>query len=569
MSRRRPGITRTPHNNRRQDRIVIDSQALFADVSIPSATTPYFITSRWRRRLRRALAPLLYAGIAWGLGSAALADDLQDQIRTQVAQMPTAVAQFYEQRGFAPIWTRPEQLGHLIAALQDLAGDGLDPESYHVSQLQQRRELLADRRPEVVSQRAALDILATGAYQRALHHLLHGKVDPASLDAEWNFTTPGDVPLEAADAVTAAIVDDKVAESFAQARPQHPLYAGLRVALARLRLLAESGGWPQLPQGPTLKAGMTDSRVPLLRKRLLAAEDLPIDAVDSEIYDEQLTDAVKQFQREQYLQPDGAIGPSTLTALNVSTQARIEQVRANLERGRWLLHDVPPTFVLVDVAGYKVSYYKNGERIWRSRVQIGKPYRSTPIFKSAINYITLNPTWTVPPTILRNDILPKVRKDPGYLARNNIRVLNRSGQIIAANQVDWNNPGGITLRQDAGPEASLGQAAIRFPNSYSVYLHDTPHKDLFDQDQRAFSSGCIRVEKALDLVGLLLADTPGWDKAAIDKVLEDGKTRNVTLAQTIPILLAYWTVDLVDGHLAFKPDIYKRDGKLLAALNNG
>jgi murein L,D-transpeptidase YcbB/YkuD len=220
------------------------------------------------------------------------------------------------------------------------------------------------------------------------------------------------------------------------------------------------------------------------------------------------------------------------------------------------------------VAGYKVSYFKGGEPIWRSRVQVGKPYRSTPIFKSKIHYITLNPTWTVPPTILRNDVLPKVRKDPGYLARNNIRVLNSSGQIIAAAQVDWSKPGNVVLRQDAGADAALGRAVIRFPNNYAVYLHDTPHKELFDQNQRAFSSGCIRVERVLELVKLLLADTKSWDGAAIDAALATGNTRNVYLSNPIPILLAYWTVDSGDdNHLAFKPDIYNRDKQLLAALN--
>lgn len=516
-----------------------------------------------RQNLLRATAMLLCVAVP------AMAEELHDQIRTQVAQMPTAVAQFYEQREFAPIWTAPAQLDQLIVALQELAGDGLDPESYHVSQLQQRKELLADARPEVVSQRAALDILATGAYQRALHHLLHGKVDPASLDAEWNFTTNNSVPLESTVAVTTAITENKIAESFAQARPQHPLYGNLRIALARLHVIAASGGWPQVPAGPTLKPGMTDARIPLLRQRLFAAEDLPQESLTSDLYDDELTAAVRQFQREQYLQADGAIGPGTLAALNVSTQARLDQVRVNLERGRWLLHDVPANFVLVDVAGYKVSYYKGGERIWRSRVQVGKPFRSTPIFKSGVNYITLNPTWTVPPTILRNDILPKVRKDPGYLARNNIRVLNKNGQPIAVSDVNWSSPGNIILRQDAGPKSALGRAAIRFPNGYAVYLHDTPHQELFDQDQRAFSSGCIRVERALELVELLMAETPGWDRAALEKALAEGKTRNVTLASPIPILLAYWTVDMTDGHLAFKPDIYNRDAKLLLALNNG
>ena len=364
---------------------------------------------------------------------------------------------------------------------------------------------------------------------------------------------------------------------------------------------------------PTLKPGVHDPRVLLLRQRLFAAEDLTaaelsvadlpasdlsvsdsstnkpftadisaanLSATDlstsdksaaehgGDFYDETLTAAVTRFQREQYLQPDGAIGPATLAALNISTATRIDQLRVNLERGRWLLHDVPENFLLVDVAGYKVSYFKAGEVIWRSRVQVGKPYRSTPIFKSKINYITLNPTWMVPPTILRNDILPKVRSDAGYLARNNIRVLNTSGQIIAATQVDWNRPGNVVLRQDAGSASALGLAAIRFPNDYAVYLHDTPHQELFGQSQRAFSSGCIRVERALELVKLLLADTSAWDGAAIDAALAAGTTRNASLSSPIPILLAYWTVDVSDdGHLAFKPDIYNRDRKLLNALD--
>jgi L,D-transpeptidase YcbB len=488
---------------------------------------------------------------------------------TAVQTSTTAVMQFYEQRNFEPIWTEAARLDHLVSALESIADDGLNPEDYSLSRLKQESALATDTRKENAVLRANLDLLATEAYLRAIHHLLHGKVDPTSLDAEWNFQSDSANPLEALPMVSDAVISGKITELFAQARPQHPLYARLRAALLKLRMLESAGGWPLIPDGPTLKPGISDARVLLLRARLLAADDLPDDAVIGDLYDEQLTAAVKRFQREQYLQADGAIGPATLAALNISVAARIDQVRVNLERGRWLLHDVPQNFVLVDVAGYKVSYYKNGERIWGSRVQVGKPYRSTPIFKSKINYITLNPTWTVPPTILRNDILPKVRTDPGYLARNNIKVLNDRGEIIASSQVDWRNPRGITLRQDAGSESALGRAAIRFPNSYAVYLHDTPHQELFDQNQRAFSSGCIRVEKALDLVKLLLADTPTWNPAAIDTALATGKTRNVTLSQPIPIMLAYWTVDIgEDGHIAFKLDVYNRDTKLSAALNN-
>jgi L,D-transpeptidase YcbB len=524
-----------------------------------------------RRPLLIALTLLCGIGCTHANALEATSQYIRERLQTNptvVQTSATAVVQFYEQRNFEPIWTDPARLDHLVSALESTIDDGLNPEDYSLSRLKQERALATDTRKESAVLRANLDLLATEAYLRALHHLLHGKVDPASLDAEWNFQSNSANPLEAPLVASEAISNGKIAELFAQARPRHPLYARLRAALLQLRTLESNGGWPLIPDGPTLKPGVSDARVLLLRARLRAADDLPNDAIGSDLYDEPLTAAVKRFQREQYLQADGAVGPATLAALNISTVARIDQLRVNLERGRWLLHDVPETFVLVDVAGYKVSYYKNGERIWRSRVQVGKPYRSTPIFKSKINYITLNPTWTVPPTILRNDILPKVRTDPGYLARNNIKVLNKNGEIIAPTQVDWRNPGGITLRQDAGSESALGRAAIRFPNSYAVYLHDTPHQELFDQNQRAFSSGCIRVEKALDLVKLLLADTSAWNSAAIDATLATGKTRNVNLAQPIPIMLAYWTVDIGDdGHIAFKLDIYNRDTKLLNALD--
>lgn len=287
-----------------------------------------------------------------------------------------------------------------------------------------------------------------------------------------------------------------------------------------------------------------------------------------EVFDEYLVEAVKQFQAEQYLEVDGAIGPATRAALNVSVQARIDQIRVNLDRARWLLHNIPPEMLLVDIAGFKVTYFKANQPIWRSRVQVGMAYRTTPIFKSEVNYITLNPTWTVPPTILRKDVLPKVREDVNYLRERNIRVLDSSGQEVDPASVDWYKPGNVTLRQDAGDDGALGKAVIRFPNTHAVYLHDTPYQKLFNKSQRAFSSGCIRVERALELVELLLAETPGWDSAAINKALATGKTRNVTLAKRVPILLAYWTVDAIDEtSIAFKPDIYVRDAKVLAALN--
>lgn len=526
-----------------------------------------------------------------------------------LSSMTPAVLNFYEQRRYQPLWNEPARLAQLISALEALVQDGLDPEDYALLSLRQMLELMHQGLLPPLEQQVDWELVASNAYLRALYHLYNGKVNSAGLEPQWNFELDELAPVELARLLTEDIDNRPVSELFALAPPDHPAYVSLKAGLARYRALAEQGGWPALPVGATLKPCMVDPQIPLLRQRLqvtgeylapeageqqaavercLAANAPAASASESslassaelatassvapinadEVFDEYLVAAVKQFQRDQYLEADGAIGPATRAALNVSVQTRVDQIRVNLDRARWLLHNIPQDLLLVDVAGFKITYYKGGAPVWNSRVQVGTAYRSTPIFKSEVNYVTLNPTWTVPPTILRKDILPKLRNDLSYLREHNIRVLDSNGKELDPASIDWRHPGNVTLRQDAGSDAALGKAVIRFPNPYSVYLHDTPHQKLFNKSQRAFSSGCIRVERALELVELLLAETPGWQQAALTKALALGKTRNVTLAKRVPILLAYWTVDAVSAtRIAFKPDIYARDAQVLAALN--
>jgi murein L,D-transpeptidase YcbB/YkuD len=336
-----------------------------------------------------------------------------------------------------------------------------------------------------------------------------------------------------------------------------------------LQKLKAAGGWQAIPQGPALKPGMRDERVPGLRTRL-AAEDYPSPppSTDPTLYDEALAQAVSNYQTAQFLHADGHFGEVTRSMLNVPVEQRISQVRINLERARWLLPNLESDLVIVDVAGFRVTLYRGAEQVWRARVQVGRETRRTPLLKSQIRYLTLNPPWTVPPTILKKDILPKVRKNIGYLAKEHIRVFDAKGNEVPADQVDWNKPRGLTLRQDPGPGAALGNVAFRFPNPFSIYLHDTPHQDLFDQGQRTYSSGCIRVERAHELAVLLLNDPVKWSSDAFEKTLSDNQTRNVFLAKPVPILIAYWTVDLrPNGDAAFKPDVYGLDDVTLAALD--
>jgi murein L,D-transpeptidase YcbB/YkuD len=485
-------------------------------------------------------------------------------LTVKVADVPAAVAQFYAERDWAPIWDNA-RFTVLIQQIESLENDGLDPEDYNLTTLKTLQTVDVD--PKRQAQR---EELATRSYLLALVHLYHGKVDPVKLDAHWNFDMSEIDPESGLKLARDAVEQNKIPDIFQRARPSLPHYDVLKNTLNHLRQVKQNGGWPEIAAGPSLKLNMQDSRVPLLRKRLQIAGLLP-EASNPQlpIFDKAMVQAMQRFQKESDQDADGTVGPSTLRKLNIPIEQRINQVRANLERMRWFHNEYKNDFVLVDLAGYRVYLMHDGKPVWKSRVQIGKAYRQTPIFKSEITYITLNPTWTVPPTIFKEDALPAIRRSLSYLSRNHIRVLDNHGKEISPTSINWSHPGNIMLRQDAGSANSLGQLVIRFPNAYSVYMHDTPHQALFGSKQRAFSSGCIRVEKIQELAVLLLNDPEKWNRTALDSELATNKTSNVTLSKKVPVLLAYWTVDVGnDGRVSFKSDIYQQDIDVIKALDD-
>jgi murein L,D-transpeptidase YcbB/YkuD len=271
------------------------------------------------------------------------------------------------------------------------------------------------------------------------------------------------------------------------------------------------------------------------------------------------------------LESDGAVGAGTIAELNVPVSERIRQLRVNLDRGRVLLHDLPERFVVVNIAGFTAYLIKGQDIEWSTRVQVGKPYRKTPLFRSEINYLVFNPTWTVPPGIIRSDILPAAKKDPASITRRGLKVLDSAGREVDPSSVDWSRfTSGIpyTLRQDPGPKNALGRVKLMFPNDYFVYLHDTPSQALFDKADRAFSSGCVRVERALELAERVLDDPAQWNAQSIDAVIRSGKLQNVTLKRRMPVLLAYWTtwVD-PEGSMNFRRDLYGQDAQWAAGLD--
>ncbi len=475
----------------------------------------------------------------------------------------------YENREFEPAWTTLRQIDALLEMIDESYLEGLDPGDYHTAALRSVRASITDLGALAPAERAAFDLLLTDSIIRLGYHLRFGKVDPTKLDPNWNSSRSltGEDP---AVTIQAAIDAPSLREFAARVIPRVFLYERFKQALAEYRTIAANGGWPSVPAGPTLKAGVTDVRVSALAARLAVTGDLSPEqaaGIAGTLYDETLAAGVQRFQARHGLAADGAVGPATLAALNVPVASRIEQLRANLERARWVLYDPESEFLVVNVAGFQLYLIRRGEVVYRSRVQVGRPYRQTPIFKAEMTYLVVNPTWTVPPTIFRDDILPQQRRDLGYLTSRNIDLFHTtSSAAIDPASVDWSARSfPYRLVQRPGPDNALGRIKFMFPNEHAIYLHDTPSRDLFERDSRAFSSGCIRVENPFELAEILLGRSES--RKDLDALVASGKTETIFLPRPMAVMLLYWTAEVdATGRIAFFPDVYQRDAAVIAAL---
>ena len=482
-----------------------------------------------------------------------------------------ALAELYANRGFTPAWTSAGARVELLRAIRDSALDGLDPEDYHLSALEQLyTQTQAPGAPEGL--RLDYDILQTDALARLLYHLSSGKLDPTELTPHWDFNRevkprPARAIRAVGDRRAVALRGDRAHEAAAPAVPHAARRARALPRAARARRLVAD----RRRTHAEARRAQIDASSRCASGSSRPASSLPAPRRgDARVFDDSVEAAVRAFQRANGLDADGAVGAGTLAVLNLPIDARIAQIEVNLERGRWLLNDLDPTFVVINVAGFRAYYLRDSEVVWSGRVQVGKPYRQTPMFRSAISYLVLNPTWTVPPTILENDVLPAVKRDPGYLAQHHLRVIDSQGRPVTT-PIHWADVTAdgfpYLLREDAGADNPLGRVKFMFPNEFSVYLHDTPNQALFEKSERTFSSGCIRVENALELAALLLEGQEGWDAAALVSALATGETRTVNLQHRVPILVFYWTawVDR-DGVPQFRGDVYGLDARVEAGL---
>lgn len=551
-------------------------------------------------RLRPSpLLPALLAAL--GLWAAAVAarpagaDPAAEAIRERVASLeafrerPLARGElasamvlpaFYRRRGFQPAWGDAGAVGQMLAAIRESAADGLNPADYHLAALEALVPAAAGGAAEAPAHRASRDLLLTDALVRLAFHLHSGKVNPSEQHPGWDLRNAFAVN-QVADLIQKQI-DARSIDGFLEGRrPGHPFYADLRRALARYRAIRLDGAWPPIPPGPVLDKGARDERVAELRQRLLMTGDLAEEGRDPTYFDEILEAAVLRFQERHYVEVygyglddwPGAVGQATLEKLNQPVETWIGAIRANLERARWVLRDLERTFVIADVAGFEVHLVEDDRSVWWARAQVGDPYRETPVFRSAIRTIEFNPTWTVPLGILERDVLPAIQRDPvAALQKRKLEVYDRQGRRVDPRRINWRRYTARTLPfrlvRAPGPENPMGLVKFLFPNPFAVYIHDTPDKRGFEEDKRALSAGCIRLERPFELAERLLASQGDWDQETILKVIDAGRTRRLTLTRPMPVILYYWTVRVDDrGGVFFRDDIYQRDARLLEALD--
>lgn len=498
---------------------------------------------------------------------------LEGEIRVQgVTLGATALLfQFYHNRDFKPAWGNPQANEELVRVIRASEGDGLCPSDYRLTVIEaMSRKRREDMQPELM---ADMDLLMTDAVLKLSHDMLYGKVDPKSVYPDWQMNHEGD-DLDLPQAVQQAIENVQLDALIESLRPKHPLYGRLRRALAEYRKIAAAGGWRPIPAVPDIKKGDKDPRLPALRAHLASTGDLaaPLASNLSPVYGQKTFEAVRRFQDRHGLKPDGVIRSEVIEEMNVPVEKRIDQIRVNLERCRWVLREeTGDVNVTVNIAGFEL-YYSNASGVhWEARVQVGKPYWKTPIFESRINRIVFNPTWTAPPTIVESEILPALRKNPAYLQIHKFRVLDAHGRPVSPGRIRWSNYNADNFPyrfiQMPGPKNALGRVKFMFPNKFDVYLHDTPNRRLFDANERTFSHGCIRVENAFHLVDLIL-DDPKWDKKRVNRVLHSKKTVTVHLKKAVPIQILYLTVEAFhDEDVRFPPDIYELDAAVLAGLS--
>ncbi|MEW6516176.1 MAG: L,D-transpeptidase family protein [candidate division FCPU426 bacterium] len=532
----------------------------------------------------RSPAPILTTGVPGVLGY--WLHQVEDQgpvkIKGLTIYAPGLAREFYSQRKFQPAWLRLDQPGpmaeNLLKVLQQAEREGLRPEEYHLKDIQSCLRRLKQQAPSAppdenaVLTAASLDLLLTDAFFLYAEHLLHGRIDPTGLEVKF----PGDPePFPHVAYLEQTLARGRVELGLAGLSMTHPDYVKLKAALAQYRELAGRMGHLALPAAPGLRLGDRDPRrVPMLRVKLGLLGDLPqVTAKDETLFNQQVADGIKRFQERHGLPPSGELDPETLAWLNRPPAQDLAALELNLERWRWMRNlQEQPRYILVNIPAFSLNVIERHRPMLSMRVVVGQTINRTPIFSDALRFIVLNPFWEIPPAILVRDKLYGLRYEADFFERHQIEVLRGWGsneRQVDPKTVEWRKVSLQDLtekyrfRQSAGPNNPLGRIKFMFPNEFNVYLHDTPSRQLFSAEVRSFSSGCIRLEKPVELAVYCLRDEAFWNARRVKAALAGKVEQKIKLTRPIPIHILYWTawVD-AQGIIHFRRDIYGWDAAL-------
>jgi murein L,D-transpeptidase YcbB/YkuD len=479
------------------------------------------------------------------------------------AKSEDSVRIFYNKMGNEPVWffqgnlTKCGQVA--VDTLHKAALDGLSPGDY------QDAVETADHPTNWTD----AEILLTRRFLDYIDHVRSGRIDPQKISHEIKFHS---LPKHAAEILFAALTDKThLCSNLRHMGPNIPQYAHLKEILANYRLLAkENPEWPTLGNTTPLKLGDDDPKIKTLRKILFLLGDLKEEEGTSTVFDKDLDLALRQFQKRNTLEADGVVGGKTKDALNQPIDSLIRKVLLNMERLRWLPQDLGQKHIIVNVAGYEVRAYENADLKLTIPAIIGRPSRRTPLFYATLKNVVVNPSWGVPYNILVHDKIPKIINDPDYVRRSGFTVTDDSGNVIDADQADWENEGShYHLRQSPGRHNALGRVKFNIENPYTIYLHGTPEEKLFQKTARPFSSGCIRLKAPVDLAVWALDNKEKWSDQNLELAINKGSTQTVKPENDIGVYFTYQTVWLGDGGLVhISDDPYRMDAKMEKVLHS-
>jgi len=504
-------------------------------------------------------------------------DTLQEKIPAFEGELiynPDIITRLYEKGGslLSAKWNSRDRIAQMITAIRKASEDGLNPDDYHLQDIESLTEKIVYSENVEVDDVGRLELLLTDSFLLLSSHLSAGKTDPETIDPQWKASRR--MARKNRDTfIDSTLNSNNIIGTLQNLTPKHREYSNLRNALAQYRKLEEAGGWQSFSTSlPKLEKGMSHPDISLLRKRLSITQgNIQSDPDDPNLFDQNLYDQVVLFQQRNGLDTDGVVGRTTIASLNIPVHQRIETIEANLERWRWISDDLGDRYIRVNIAGFELQAIENGNIVFQSPAIVGRLYKETPVFSSAMKYLVLNPEWAIPPGILKDEIIPDVIKNPKYLAEKNMKVLHLDGSEVDPSAMVWDSallkrfP--YMIQQAPGRNNPLGHIKFVFPNHYNVYIHDTPSRSLFLRSNRSFSHGCIRISKAHELAEYLLNNNPDWSPDRLQKAIDQGKGRTIGLSNPVPVHILYLTASADDqGTACFSKDIYNRDQPLITAL---